>query len=137
MPTVTSQADIALDWRGLIDAVEQTPELLALVAEEHKALAVNLSEVETLKARQQQLKALGQETTQQLLEAIARGKLLAIQIRSVVRGKVGPRNERLVHFKVAPIRPRKRVVPVVKPPDGEMAATKTGASIPPSATTVD
>jgi len=132
MPTVTSQADIALDWRGLIEAILRNPELLKLVEVEVQTLTQTLGEVETLKARQDELKGLRQETTQQLSDAVARGKLLAIQIRSVVRGKVGPRNERLVHFNVAPIRSRKRVVPV-KPPDGETSATKPDASVPPPA----
>lgn len=132
MPTVTSQADIALDWRGLIEAILRNPELLKLVDVEVQTLTQTLGEVETLKARQDELKGLRQETTQQLSQAVARGKLTAIQIRSVVRGKVGPRNERLVHFNVAPIRSRKRVVPV-KPPDGETSATGSGASVSPPA----
>ncbi|HKH45734.1 MAG TPA: hypothetical protein VKM72_13820 [Thermoanaerobaculia bacterium] len=132
MPTVTSQADIALDWRGLIEAILRNPELLKLVDVEVQTLTQTLGEVETLKARQDELKGLRQETTQQLSNAVARGKLLAIQIRSVVRGKVGPRNERLVHFNVAPIRSRKRVVSV-EPPDGETSATGPGASVSPPA----
>jgi len=47
--------------------------------------------------------------------ALGEDKERAMIFRSVVRGKIGPRNERLVHFKVAPLRkrPRKRV-PVEK-----------------------
>ena len=56
--------------------------------------------------------------------------------RTVVRGKLGIRNERLVQFGVAPLRPRPRqpvVVVVEKPPDGEAAGTKPGASTSPPA----
>jgi hypothetical protein len=118
MTAATSYADIILDWSSLIDATEKNPELMASVDTERQALMLSLREVEVIKSRQAELTALRQEATQQLTASLARGRELAIQIRSVIRGKVGPRSERLVHFKVAPIRrqPRKRLV-VVKPPD--------------------
>ena len=132
MASINSKADVMTDWKGLIDAYDRSPEVQAIVAEERQALAQSLAEVETLKARQEELQAQRQAVTQQLNAAMARGKEIAIQIRSVVRGKIGPRNERLVHFKVMPIRPRSRKRILPKPDDGG-TGTVTGAAVPPPA----
>lgn len=108
MPTVTAQADIAQDWKDLLDSMEKSPEVLPSVEPERKVLSQLLDQFQVLKARQNELTALRQETTQQLLEVILQGKDVAVQIRSVLRGKVGPWNERLVHYKIAPLRRRSR-----------------------------
>src|SRR6185436_10664667 len=130
MPSVTAQSDITFDWRGLIEATDRNPEMLPIVQGERDALEQFLGSFETLKARQDELKGLRQEVTQQLKEVLVQGKEVAIRIRSVVRGKIGPKNERLVHFNVAPIRKRPRKP--VKPPDEEPPETVPGASGSPS-----
>ena len=132
MSSINSQADVMTDWKGLIEASDRSPEVLQLVAPERQALGESLVEVETLKARQMELTAQRHEVTQQLKDAITRGKVIAIQIRSMARGKIGPLNERLVHFRVAPIRPRSRKRILPKPDDGG-TETVTGAAVPPSA----
>jgi hypothetical protein len=111
MPNPKSQADIITDLTGLLDAAERSPELRALIEAERLAVADSLRLITSLKARQEELTALRQEVTQKLGIALAEGKERAMIFRSVVRGKVGPRSERLVHFKVAPLRkrPRKKV----------------------------
>lgn len=133
MPTVTSQADIALDWRGLLEAVGRNSEVVPIVETESQALAAALGELEFLKARQEELGALRQETTQMLNAAVARGRDLAIQIRSLARGKLGPRSERLSHFKVSPIRRRSRALPAkssrVELPDTGTSGIEPGASV--------
>ena len=108
MSSVNAHADVALDWKGLLDSTETSPDLLSSVVTERELLAGHLGNFHVLKARQQELTAQRQEITQQLEEVIARGKEVAVTIRSVLRGKVGPWNERLVHFKIAPIRRRPR-----------------------------
>lgn len=108
MPNPKSQADIMADIEGLLDAVERSPEIRALVEAERQVLADSLAEIRALKARQEELTALRQEVTQRLAVALARGKEGAMVFRSVVRGKIGLRNERLVHFKVSPLRKRPR-----------------------------
>jgi hypothetical protein len=132
MASINSKADVMTDWKGLMEAADRNPEVQQIVAAERQALAQSLVEVETLQARQDELQAQRQEVTQQLKTAVARGKEIAIQIRSVVRGKIGPRSERLVHFKVMPIRPRSRKRILPKPDDGG-TGTVTGAAVPPSA----
>lgn len=113
MPSVNAQADIALDWKGLLDSTERYPDLLPSIQNERDLLLSRLGDFQAIKARQQELTALRQEATQQLNEIIARGKETALSIRSILRGKVGPWNELLVHFAVAPIRRRPRMPVVV------------------------
>lgn len=130
MPQINSFPDVTDDWVGVLDAAEKNPDLQPLIETERQALTQVLAEVQGLKGRQVELVALRQEVTQQLRAALVRGKELVIRIRSVVRGKVGPRNERLVHWRVAPLRRRPRK-PAVKP-DGEAPGTSPGTSTSPS-----
>ncbi len=131
MAKSNSYAGVIDDWLGLLEAVERNPEVQPSLDTERQSLASVLKEVQDLKARQEELKALRQEITQKLSETVGRGKEVAIRVRSVVRGKVGPKSERLVHFKVAPLRKRPRkpeVVFVTKPADGEGATPGVSAS---------
>lgn len=121
MPSPTSQADIMLDLTGLLDAIELTPEIQPSIVEERQELEQSLEELKDTKARQQQLTALRQESTQKLLNAVVRARRAAMRVRAVVKGKIGPHSELLVHFNVAPIRRRPRK-PVEKPPEGEPKA---------------
>jgi hypothetical protein len=130
MPEINSFPDVTDDWVGILDAVEKNPDLQPLIETERQALTQVLAEVQGLKGRQMELGALRQEVTQQLRDALGRGRELVIRIRSVVRGKVGPRNERLVHWRVAPLRRRPRKASVK--PDGETPGTNPGASASPS-----
>jgi hypothetical protein len=92
---------------------------------ERQSVAQLLAEVRFLKARQDELTALRQQVTQQLKSAVARGKEAAMQLRAAAKAKFGPRNERLVHFKVAPLRRRvRRRTDEEKPPDGEVPAAQ-------------
>ena len=125
MPSLNAFADIIRDWEMLLDAAERSPEVLAGIDLERQAVAQLLAEVRLLKARQDELTALRQQVTQQLKDAVARGKDAAMQLRAVVKAKFGLRNERLVHFKVAPIRRRtRRRADEEKPPDGEVSAAR-------------
>lgn len=125
MPSQNAFADIIRDWEMLLDAAERSPEVLPGIEVERQLVAQLLAEVRLLKARQDELTALRQQITQQLKDAVARGKEAAMQLRAVVKAKFGPRNERLVHFKVAPIRRRtRRRADEEKPPDGEVPAQR-------------
>jgi hypothetical protein len=108
MPSLNSHADILRDWEALLEAVVRSPEVQAGVETERLGLEQWLGTAKTLKARQDELSALRQGVTQELNTAVARGKEAAIQLRAIVKAKFGPRSERLVHFKVAPLRRRPR-----------------------------
>ncbi|MFL6233573.1 MAG: hypothetical protein ACJ76N_10605 [Thermoanaerobaculia bacterium] len=110
MGKINSHADVMADWEELLDAVRRSPDLLPDVAEDIEILAGLLTRARELKARQNELAGLRQEATQKLNAEVIRGKETAIRMRSVVRGKIGPRSERLVQFGVAPLRKRRRPV---------------------------
>ncbi len=131
-----SQADIIRAGEGLLDAGERSPDVLE-TDRERQAVAGSLADVKTLKAQQEELTAQRQETTQKLRAAIARLKDDMLVYRTVVRGKIGPRSERLVHFNITPLRKRvRKQAEVVKLPNGEASGTKPDASASPSAKSV-
>ena len=130
MPQTNSYPDVTDDWVGLLDASDKSPDLQPLIETDRQALTQVLTEVQGLKGRQTELAALRQDVTKQLRETVARGKELAIKIRSMVRGKIGPRSELLTLWKVAPLRKRTRKVSVK--PDGEAPGTSPGAVASPS-----
>jgi hypothetical protein len=134
MPRANSQADVMADWEELLDAVQKNPDLQPTVETERQSLAQSLTEVQSLKTRQNELRGLRQEVTQKLAAAIQQGRDTALAVRSVVKGKVGPKNERLVHFNIAPIRkhPRKATAAPKEPPAGGTPETNPGPSTTPS-----
>jgi hypothetical protein len=126
MPSLNSYADITRDWTRLLDAAARCPEISAEIDRERQVMQQALADVQVLKARQDELTALRQEATQQLGEILKRGKDAAIQLRAVVKAKLGPRTERLVQFDVAPLRKRTRKTGE-KPPDGEEPVVKAAS----------
>src|SRR3954466_4582489 len=110
MGRLNSLADVLTDWEELLEAVRRSPDLLPDIEEDIALLARLLAQTRALKARQNELAALRQEATQRLNEEMGRGKETAIRMRSVIRGTLGPRNERLVQFGIAPLRKRRRTV---------------------------
>ncbi len=135
MSSINSYADFVDASEGALEAHARSPEDLRAATEtERLAVAENLAEVKALKARREELTASKQETTQQLKARVRQGKDALMDLRAVVKGKLGARSERLVHFNVAPLRKRPRKQPIeVKPPDGEASGTKPDASASPSA----
>ncbi len=136
MIKANSQADVMADWDELIQAVQSDPEVQPVVDTDRQTLAQSLTTVQGLKARQNELRGLRQEVTQQLKAEVGKGKETATKIRSAVRGKIGPKSERLVHFNVAPLRkrPRKPKEPTqaVKEPAGGATEANSGPSAAPS-----
>ena len=135
MPSLKAFADIIRDWTLLLEAGQRSPEVAAGIETERQGLAKALEEVQVLKGRQDELTALRQQVTQELKAAVTHGKDAAIQFRAAVKAKFGPRTERLVHFKMAPIRKRSRKrAEVEKPPvDGEGAgAEPTSPAVKPA-----
>jgi hypothetical protein len=134
---INSQADVMADWEELLQAVQSDPEVQPSVTAESQSLAQSLAEFQSLKARQKELRGLRQEVTQQIKATIVAGKETAIRVRSVVKGKIGPKNERLVRFNIAPLRKRPRkakaaAMAVKKEPAGEAAERNQVPSVIPS-----
>jgi hypothetical protein len=132
MPTNNSYAVLLNDWQQTLSAVDKTPDLQPSVETERQSLIQSVAGVEALLRRQQELIALKQRATQELKEARERGKEMDIKLRSVVRGKLGHKNELLVQFNVAPQRKPKRKPKdeETKEPSGEKPGTGPGGTDP-------
>jgi chromosome segregation ATPase len=132
MAIANSQNDVIRLNEGLLEAVDRMPELQPEVQKERQAVEESLTEVKTLKAQQEDLTAKRQEITQRLTAALVRLREAGMQLRALVRAKLGLRNERLVQFSVAPLRKRSRgrVVVVEKPVNGKPAETDSPSAKP-------
>ena len=106
MPIPTAYADIFQDWDGLIAAARKTLEALPEIEPLLRTMERIAADTKKLKGDQDELQARRQKVTQDLQEKIREGRDLSIMLRGIVRSRLGPRNERLVHFGIAPIRKR-------------------------------
>lgn len=121
MPKV-ALADTFEDWEQLCRAAAaygDVKDLKVYLAELESAL-LRLKELEGLRAH---LRAQRQEATQELNEVRDSGKLVAIQIRSILKGVFGQDNEMLVQFNVRPRRNRRRKS--TPPPLPDLALSKS------------
>ena len=124
-----SYAVLLNDWQQTLSAVDKTPDLQPSVETERQALIQSVAEVETLLRRQQELNALKLRATQELQEARGRGQEADIKLRSMVRGKLGHKNQLLVQFNVAPQRkPKRKPVEEDEEPSGEKPGTGPGGT---------
>jgi len=109
MPNVDSYKVVVPEFEGLINAAEENAALLPDVKAEQTELRETITEIKTLKLRQESLRAQRQQATQDLKKAIAKGQDLAGRIRDAAKFKIGRREERLVQFRITPQgRPAKR-----------------------------
>ena len=110
----SSYADYIRDWESLETAVADHADLLA----GHEVHLVELQEardeVKSVKAQQDLYAGARQKATQELGVALDLGKEAAVKLRGFVKAKLGPRNELLKRFGVAPVRRRVRT-PAEKP----------------------
>jgi len=72
-------------------------------------------EVQTVKSQQDLHAGARQKATQDLGFALDRGREAAVKLRGFIKAKLGPRNELLNRFGIAPVRRRYRT-PAEKPP---------------------
>ncbi len=108
MGAVLSYADVIKDWEALLTALrEHAPNLPNLEAG-RIAFEEHLAKTKEMKARQDSQTAARQEATQELNKLLKDGGELAIKLRALVKGILGPKSERLVQFGVAPLRKRRR-----------------------------
>ncbi len=109
MPNIpTSYADIVRDWELLLEATNDNDSVQAGAQAQREALASALARVRAQKALQDSRTASRQEATQDLKEMITQGREMARRLRGVTKSILGTKSERLVQFRVSPIRPRGR-----------------------------
>lgn len=108
MPVINSYADVLRDWESLLNACRQNAELLTGVDPVAESLERHLGRLKEVKNEQEQLEGTRKAATQRLRAAREEGSETARQLRSLVRSRLGTKNERLVQFRVAPIRRKTR-----------------------------
>jgi len=99
-----TQAETLGTWDGLVEACQANPRLHALFQREIQLLSQAAKEARSAMARRDRLVSDSRETTRKCREAFSKGGELAMRIRSAVKGTLGPRDERLVHFGIKPLR---------------------------------
>jgi uncharacterized protein YPO0396 len=104
----SSFADIIRDWESLLRAVDDHAGLLPDIERHREALKQHLEETQAQKARQDLARATRQKNTQSLRAKVEKGKELAKRVRGVVMANIGPTDELLVQFGIAPQRKRGR-----------------------------
>ncbi len=129
MPTPKSQAQALLNLEGLVNAAATNAALFEGNPREVEALTTIVTEVRTLKLRQEELTAQKQAVTQQLTQALQRSQDVAISFRSLAKAKLGPRSELLNLFKVAPLRRPTRKTKVIFLKEGETPGIGQGATV--------
>ena len=109
----SSYADYIRDWESLetavMDHAGQFPGHEVHLVELQEAR----DEVKSVKAQQDLHAGARQKATQDLGAALDRGKEAAVKLRGFIKAKLGPRNELLNRFGIAPMRRRFR--PTVEP----------------------
>jgi hypothetical protein len=131
MGSINTHILLFRDWEGLLSASKDKASILIAAEPLRASLEGALTEIKTLKDRQDSLVGDKQRTTQELQAAIVRGKEVARRLRALVKGSVGTDNEVLVQFNVAPRRKRggrKAAKPPVTPPP----VTTPGGTPPPA-----
>ncbi len=109
MATIPSSfSDIVRDWELLLEATNDNEGVQAGAQPQREALVAALARVRAQKARQDSCNARRQEATQDLREMINQGREMARRLRGVTKSILGTKSERLVQFRVSPIRPRGR-----------------------------
>lgn len=131
----TSHADVFTDWEQLASSlttnIDDLPNLEAYRVE----LLGLLEQVRALTLQQGIHKASFQQASQDLQALITRGKKLATFLRAGIKHRYGNRSEKLVEFRVQPLRSRKRArlevpeLPKPAPEPSPSPAPATGDSL--------
>ena len=117
----TSYADYVKDWESLLEAVRENQDQLPNVDGNLIELSDLLDQVKQTKTRQELHAGARQKATQDVGLLLDLGKEAAVKLRGFVKAKLGPKNELLVRFGIAPVRTRSRrtLKPTPPPPPTE------------------
>ncbi|HEX5718585.1 MAG TPA: hypothetical protein VF179_20660 [Thermoanaerobaculia bacterium] len=116
MPNNSSIADHVTDFQRLLQSVAQNGgNDMPDVSQPQGSLQDTLIEMTAILSRQDAHRAGLRADSKRLRELMVRGADYARQIRSLIRGYLGPRNEKLVEFRI-PVLGRPRALPSTTPP---------------------
>jgi hypothetical protein len=117
--SLNAYADLIADGESLLSAYAMNPDLLPGGEIARDKLEFALSGLKATKAAQEDFAGHRQASTQRLLDAAELTREAARCFRGFVKSVLGTKNEHLVRFGIAPIRPRRNRVPNPKPPAPE------------------
>ena len=119
----TTYTKTLLDWEELLAAAAENAQIMPEVEDLRAALEQHASRARALKVLRDSARANRQGLTQQLSEELVKGRDVAMRIRGIAKARVGPKNEKIVQFGMAPLRKRNRrkkttgpVTPPTQPP---------------------
>jgi hypothetical protein len=116
MPKV-ALADTFYDWESLLRTAAKYRGQRGMHVHLDKLQAA-FDRLHELEATRESLRAQQQRATQEMGEVKDAGKLAAMEVREMLKGILGPRNEALVQFNMTPLRkraPRKKASTKTKP----------------------
>jgi hypothetical protein len=103
-----SRNDQVQDWSELLKTAQENGAELDGAEPLIAALDVSQTQAVSLRSRRDALVASAREATRQVNEAFATGRDAAIVLRSYIRAVLGPRSEKLLRYRIKPIRKRRR-----------------------------
>jgi hypothetical protein len=95
-------------WKKLLEAVSRNEGDLPGADSLRAALERHLQDAEAAKARKLFHRAESQRATKEKEQQLAAGREVASRLCSLVKSALGPRNERLGEFGIAPVQQRSR-----------------------------
>jgi len=135
MPRNRSQAEILLDLDNLTTAAQANEGILPSATPHRIALEEEVATTRAIKHLQSARTAIKQRSTQDFDEHFRRAQELAKRLRGSIMADLGPRNELLVNFGIAPQRNRTRRPTL--PPTEPTRPPSTEATAPPAETQPD
>jgi hypothetical protein len=115
MHETSSFSDFITDWERLITAVTNNEAILPELDLQRNSLENILQEAKDLGARQDASRSQLAVDSKRRREVIFEGRAAASRLRSVIKGRFGGHDEKLVEFGIRPLRQR-RSIPLVDPP---------------------
>ena len=109
-------ADLFTDWERLLTAVNANEVSLPEISDLQGPLQEVVDEVRAITARQDAHRAGLRTDTRRLRELMVLGQDHALQLRSIIRGHLGPRNAKLAEFRIRILGTRRGVATVSAPP---------------------
>lgn len=119
MPNIN---DEVMELEQLNTAITKNAALVPATGRLQASFEAALQEIRLLLGTQKTLIADKQKVTQDLKRALGEARTLAMNVRAIAKGEVGARNEKLVEFGVAPLRPRRKRKPAETPVESQPSA---------------
>jgi peptidoglycan hydrolase CwlO-like protein len=126
MPTnkLKTYGDVVVDLNRLLVTVNENEGQLPDMSREKTELETALGRIDNAQARQNFHTSERQKATQDLTAALTQGQEVAKRIRAAAKFKLGAYNEKLVQFRVSPLRPRRKPPKPPDPPPPTLAAVQ-------------